>query len=331
MMIQKAPLVFLSCLMFSAPGALVDASQTEQSAPEAAPPPVATQTPEKLEQLAAPIALYPDALVSQILAGATYPTEIVEADRWMQANPNLKGQDLGDAVDQQPWNPSIKALTQFPSVLADMDKNLSWASALGEAYANQPEAVMEAVQVMRARAQAAGNLQSNQQETVTTEGQTITIEPPDPQVVYVSAYDPWVVYVATPGVSFGVGFAIGLFTGFGWGWHHWGCDWHHRTVIFNHNTFISHSKTFYGGRGGFHDFGASRDYAGLHDGGFRGDGFYGGRTEHGSAVPHAQPGLHSGAFDGFDHGGATRGYSDRGRASLGGGGFHSGSFHGGRR
>jgi hypothetical protein len=145
-------LYFSSCLLF-APGASY--AQTDQSAGQSAPQ-VGKQTPEELQQLVAPIALYPDALVSQILAGATYPTEVVEADRWVQDNPNLKGKDLANAVDQQPWDPSIKALTQFPSVLANMDKNLSWTSALGEAYANQSEAVMNAVQVMRARAQAAG-------------------------------------------------------------------------------------------------------------------------------------------------------------------------------
>jgi len=95
----------------------------------------ATQSPEELQQLVAPIALYPDALVSQVLAAATYPTEVVEADRWMQGHPNLKGQELANEVDKQAWDPSVKALTQFPSVLANMDKNLSWTSSLGDAYA----------------------------------------------------------------------------------------------------------------------------------------------------------------------------------------------------
>src|SRR5712671_2524256 len=89
------------------------------------------QTPEQLQQLVAPIALYPDSLVSQILAAATFPEQVVEADRWVQANPDLKGDDLGRAVDQQPWDPSIKALTGFPSVLGNMDKNLAWTSSLG--------------------------------------------------------------------------------------------------------------------------------------------------------------------------------------------------------
>ena len=147
-------LYFSSWLLF-APGA--GYAQTDQSAGQSAPQ-VVKQTIEELQQLVAPIALYPDALVSQVLAGATYPTEIVEADRWVQGHPDLKGKDLANAVDQQPWDPSIKALTQFPSVLANMDKNLSWTSALGEAYVqveiqdinvNQSADAMGAVQVMR--------------------------------------------------------------------------------------------------------------------------------------------------------------------------------------
>jgi hypothetical protein len=374
--LQKALALFLSCLVLWTPDAFIYASPTNQSTGQVPSAPVEKQTPEELQQLVAPIALYPDALVSQIFAGATYPTEIVEADRWMQEHPNLKGKDLANAVDQQSWDPSIKALTQFPSVLANMDKNLAWTSALGEAYVNQQEAVMDAVQVMRARAKSAGNLQSNNQVKVVTESQTIIVEPVDPEVVYVPAYDPWVVYgapvvvwpgwypypglyVAGPGVSFGAGFAVGLFAGFAWGSHGWGCDWGHRTVVFNHNTFISNSKTFHDGHQRFHDSGGARGYDGFHNssagrgyegshgpgagrgyegsrgGDIRGDGVHGGAAEHGSSESHTEAGTHSGAFGGYDHGGTTRSYSDRGNSSLHGGGFHEGGFHaggfGGRR
>ena len=135
------------------------AAQVDQSA---AQPPVQTaqQTPEQLQQLVAPIALYPDALVAQILAAATYPDQIVEADRWLQQHTDLKGEGLGKQVDTQPWDPSVKALVEFPSVLANMDKNLSWTSSLGDAYVNQQQDVMDAVQVMRDRAEKAGNLKS---------------------------------------------------------------------------------------------------------------------------------------------------------------------------
>ena len=109
----------------------------------------AQQTPAQLQQLVAPIALYPDALVAQILAASTYPDQVVEADRWLQQHTDLKGEQLGQEVDKQPWDPSVKALTEFPSVLANMDKNLSWTSSLGDAYVNQQQDVMNAVQVMR--------------------------------------------------------------------------------------------------------------------------------------------------------------------------------------
>src|SRR6202140_977553 len=215
-----ALLVTLSLVLATAPGGF--AYQTDESA---APAPVqpTQQTPEQLQQLVAPIALYPDALVAQILAASTYPTEIVEADRWMQQHPDLKGQQLGDEADKQPWDPSVKSLVEFPSVLANMDKNLSWTSSLGDAYINQQQDVMNAVQVMRDRAEKAGNLKSTSQEKVTHEGQTIVVEPADPQVVYVPEYDPWLVYgapigiwpgwypypglfLAGPGIEFGFGF-----------------------------------------------------------------------------------------------------------------------------
>ena len=208
--IKQSLSLFLSfCLVLAtAPGGF--AQQADQSAAQppapadqsAAQPPVhaAQQTPEQLQQLVAPIALYPDALVAQILAAATYPDQIVEADRWMEKHKDLKGEKLGKEVDKQPWDPSVKALTEFPSVLANMDKNLEWTSSLGDAYVNQQQQVMDAVQTMRDRAEKAGNLKSNSQENVTTQDQKIVIEPADPQVVYVPEYDPWLVYGAPIGI-----------------------------------------------------------------------------------------------------------------------------------
>src|ERR1700730_7690105 len=140
---------------------------------EQSPAPAVQQSPQELQQLVAPIALYPDALVAQILAASTYPTEIVEADRWLQNHSELKGQNLADEVDKQSWDPSIKALTQFPSALENMDKNLSWTSSLGDAYASQEQDVMDAVQVLRQQARKAGHLNSNEQENVSTQGDTI--------------------------------------------------------------------------------------------------------------------------------------------------------------
>jgi hypothetical protein len=296
------------------------------------PASVAKQSPQELQQLLAPIALYPDALVSQILAASTYPTQIVEAERWMQSHSSLKGEELGKEVDKQDWDPSVKAVTQFPSVLENMDRNLSWTSSLGEAYVSQPQDVTDAVQTLREEARTAGHLNTNEQEKVTTQGNTVIIEPANPEVVYVPAYDPWLVYgapiVAYPGwypvpgifwggvgLSFGVGFGIGFFGGFGWGWGHWGYDWHGRRAFFDHHEWVSHSRDF--GHEGFHHGDFGHGYVGH--GGFDHSGGF-----HGSSGFHAQPGTHSGAFSGFDHGGNARGFSSRGRSSFGGGGFHGG-------
>jgi hypothetical protein len=139
----------------------------EPAAGQQAPAPSAKQTPEQLEQPVAPVALYPDELVAEVLAAATYPDQVVVADRWLQDHKNLQGQPLAKATDKQPWDSSVKALTEFRSVLANMDKNLSWTSSLGESYMNQQQDVMNAVQGMRQRAQQSGNLNSNSQQNVT--------------------------------------------------------------------------------------------------------------------------------------------------------------------
>src|SRR5580658_1299190 len=151
-------------------------------------------TAAELNQLVAPIALYPDSLVAQILAASTYPTQIVEAGRWLQNNSGLSPAQISEGANSQSWDPSVKALTAFPSVLGNMDNNLSWTSALGEAYYSDPQGVLQAVQVLRAQAQAAGTLTSNGQQTVVAQGQTILIQPADPQIIYVPQYNPTVVY-----------------------------------------------------------------------------------------------------------------------------------------
>jgi uncharacterized membrane protein YgcG len=320
-------------------------------------PPYAQQTPEQLQQLVAPIALYPDSLVAQILAAATFPEQVVEADRWVQGHQDLKGDALGQAVDQEPWDPSVKALTAFPSVLGNMDKNLSWTSSLGDAYYNQQEDVMNAVQVMRRRAQEAGNLKSSPQQSVTSEGDDIEIAPVDPEIVYVPAYDPWIVYggpiVAWPGwypypgiwyggpfLSFGVGFGIGFYGGFGWGWGHWGFDWHNHYAVYDHGRYYSRSRTFYnrdafyrggGPRGGGFERGGGVERGGGERGGRGNEAFGGDRgATRGYAAPRGQSGTRSDAFSGYSRGGDARSFSSRGSASFGGGGFHGGGgSHGG--
>src|SRR5207249_3857330 len=192
------------------------------------------QSAEQLQQLVAPIALYPDSLVAQILAASTYPQEIVEAEKWMEQHKDLSGDQLAQEIDKQSWDPSVKAVTPFNSVLANMNQNLAWTSELGDAYVNQQQDVSAAIQMMRQKAQEAGNLESNAQQNVTTQGQTIVIEPTSPDVVYVPQYDPWSVYgyplgafpgwypypglfIDGPGIGFGLGFAVRPFFGFGWG------------------------------------------------------------------------------------------------------------------
>jgi hypothetical protein len=339
-----------------------------------APARVAQLSPDELDQLVAPIALYPDALVAQIVAAASYPTEVVEAERWIQQHSDLNGQALAQAVDPQPWDPSVKALTQFPTVLASMDKNLSWTSSLGEAYVNGQQSVLDAVQVMRQRAQQAGNLKSTSQETVTDQDQAISIEPANPEIVYVPEYDPWTIYGESlafypgwvdvpgafyygPGIDFGLGIGIGLFAGFGWGWHHWDADWRRHDLRFDHHRYISHSPTFghpgigHAGfdHGGFDHPGIGHtgfdhggfDHPRIGQGGFDHGGFdhsgpghtgfdRGGidhaRISHAGAPIGAPPGIHTGAFSGFNHGGIAGAYSARGQTSFQGG---AGGFHGG--
>jgi Protein of unknown function (DUF3300) len=191
MLLKRTLALLLSCnlLVFTNGCASIAA---QESTPSVTQP--AQMTPEYLQQLVAPIALYPDELVAQILAASTYPTEIVEADRWLQQHSNLKGAQLAAEVNKQSWDPSVKALTQFPSVLANMDKNLSWTSALGDAYFNDQQDVMNAIQVLRKRAQDAGTLKTTTQQKVATQGDTIIIQPANPQVVYVPIYDPRIVY-----------------------------------------------------------------------------------------------------------------------------------------
>ncbi len=219
----------------------------------------------ELQQLVAPIALYPDALVAQILGASTFPDQIAYADDWLHQNSNLTGANLMKAVDAQQWDPSVKALTQFPSVLDNLAKNLSWTSSLGEAYHTQAPDVMNAVQTLRAKAQAAGNLKSGSQITVVQESpQVIVIQPTNPQVVYVPTYNPTVVYgtpYVTPGystaavvttavVAFGVGIAVGaMMSGgcCGWGYSYWNCGWHGTTAVVYHGGAYYGNAAWHGG------------------------------------------------------------------------------------
>jgi hypothetical protein len=259
----KSQLVAMALLLCAIP-ATVDAQEMQppsptQNAGQVQNAPAYTQA--QLDQMIAPIALYPDQLVGQILMASTYPLEVVEAERWLQdtQNASLKGDQLSAALQQQPWDPSVKSLVPFPQVLQTMDKNLQWTEQLGDAFLAQQPAVMDSVQRLRAQAQAAGTLKSTQQQAVSTEGQAIQIQPANPQVVYVPYYNPTVVYGAWPYPAYPpfyfpppYGYAYdGAFIGFGiglaiiepfWGWDRW--DWGHHRIDIDNDRFshINHGR-----------------------------------------------------------------------------------------
>ena len=237
-------------------------------------------SPDQLDNLVAPVALYPDPLLGEVLAASTYPLEIVEAQQWLQQNRNLEGAPLVDAAKQQNWDPSVQALVAFPDALNLLGNDIRWTTGLGNAFLAQQADVMSAVQRMRARAQANGKLTSTPQQVVTTETQNgqsaIEIQPANPDVIYVPVYQPeyiWgpPVWGAYPGLwyppdfglDFGFGFEPGIFIGgffpgwIGWGGWGWGCGWFGNGLFVNVGFFNLY---------GFH--------AGLR-GGERGRGFAG--------------------------------------------------------
>jgi hypothetical protein len=238
-----------------------------------------------LQALVAPIALYPDALVAQILTASTFPDEVAIANYWLQQNKSLTGSSLMQAVDKQTWDPSVKALTEFASVLDNMATNLTWTSSLGEAYHSQSADVMTAIQTLRAQAKAKGNLKSSSQITVVQQSpQTIVIQAANPQVVYVPQYNPAVIYgypyvvpgyvapvystgdvVAAGLLGFGAGIAVGaMMSGgcCGWGYSSWNCGWHGTAVVYHGGGYYGNSA-WHGGyyNGGYHgSYGYNNSY-----------------------------------------------------------------------
>jgi len=189
---NKKTLAWVACLMVS----LVSGMQPAlaQNSYPAYPPPPPSYSQEQLDQLLAPVALYPDPLLAQVLMASTYPLEVVQAQRFVEARPGLQGDGLARAVAPMPWDPSVKALVQFPSVLAMMNDRLDWMQQLGQAFLAQQDNVMDTVQQLRGRAQVAGTLQSGPQQRVLVEDEVIMIEPVNPQLVYVPYYNPVVAY-----------------------------------------------------------------------------------------------------------------------------------------
>ncbi len=282
---------------------------------------------QQLEQLVAPIALYPDPLVAQVLTASTYQAQVADADHWRQAQGNAPSEQIAAGADAQNWDPSVKALTAFPQVLAEMDRNMRWTTDLGNAYFNQPQDILQAVQVMRQRAQAAGNLQNTPQETVSYDQGNIEVAPANPQFVYVPAYNPWVVYGqpvspypgfsllgaigsfvgAAVGVGLGVGFGASpvsfglgiLMTAFNrtpFGFIGWGLSWLASAVLFHQSSYFTHSTTVrdwgfaHGGRRYFSQSGTmARGYGAGGYGQNRGYGSAYGNRPVQQAYNHMQP------------------------------------------
>jgi hypothetical protein len=263
--------VSLLLVPYSQQGLLAQDPQQQQYPPQqqppSGPPPAGAYAPlgaEQLNQLVAPIALYPDSLVAQVLTASTYPQQIMDANAWMQQYGGMPPDQRAAAANTMPWDPSIKSLTAFPDVLANLARNQNWAGALGNAYYNQPGDVMNAVQAMRFRAQQAGALRSTPQNTVVYNGGVVVIQPVNPAFVYVPYYNPWVVYggpltpwggyyymppprgvvfVAGVGIGFAAAISIGAWGHYGWGYSSWAPNWRGGVVVYNKTTYISRSTT----------------------------------------------------------------------------------------
>ncbi len=356
---QTLSVVLCLVLVLATMGSGADAAmlfQSQGAAPAAAPSSGypgqgAPETAEELQALVAPIALYPDALVAQILGAATFPDQIAVANYWLQQNKDLTGTALGQAVNKQTWDPSVKALTQFPSVLNNMAQNLSWTSQLGEAYHNQQADVMTAIQTLRAKAKADGNLKSGSQITVVQQSpQTIVIQPTNPQVVYVPEYNPAVVYgtpyvvpaystadvVATGLLSFGAGMAVGaMMSGgcCGWGYSSWNCNWYHGGGAYYGDHPYYGNSAWHGGY-----YGNGYDNANHYNNGYNSSGYHANNNyNHGynSSGYHANNYSHNTNVSGntvnvnnANRQSASADRSDASAASRGWGGSGSGSGRG---
>jgi hypothetical protein len=274
---RRKPVTFRSilvmlCTVAVAPGGTLAYTQSPQAKQAPASKEQAPKiTPDQLDSLVAPIALYPDPLLAQTLAASTYPLEIVQIRQWLEKNKSLKDKALADAVAKQPWDPSIQAMAGLPDVVKRLADDIQWTTDLGNAFLAQQSDLMDAVQRMRMKAQDKGNLKSTEQQNVETKvvenKSVIVVEQANPQVVYVPSYDPVVVYGASVypyppiyyppagyyaagmAISFGVGVAMGAFWGGGWGW---GCGWggNNNITVNRNNNFNRNTNIGNGNRGG---------------------------------------------------------------------------------
>ena len=315
----------------------------------------------QLAALVAPVALYPDPLVAQVLMASTYPLEMAEAYNWQKANSRLKGDALNQALQQQNWDASVKSLVSFPPVLGMMGSQLSWTQELGNAVLAQQSDVMNAIQALRAKAKASGALQSNSQQTVTTQGsgsnETIVIQPANPQVVYVPSYNPSVVYggwpypayppyayyppgyvAGTALLSFGLGMAVGaaLWGGCHWGGGGWGGG---NSLTVNNNNFNNFNRNTNNNWSGSSRSGTSNWQAdsqrranNLSGGGNRMSGAGGGTASRDAERDQLRQNLDRGGLSGGDRSGGGRdGFSGSDRSGGERGGFSGGDRSGGER
>lgn len=320
------------------------------------PPPAETLSPQQLESMVAPIALYADSLLSQVLVASTYPLEVVEAQQWLLQNGSLTGTALTDAAKKQNWDPSVQALVAFPDVIKRLNEDIRWTTDLGNAFLAQQADVMAAIQRLRARAKDSGKLTDTPQQKVVTEDQNgqsaIEIQPTDPQVIYVPVYDPGYFWGAPyplypwpplfyPGIGIGWRWGLGINLGFyfggccGWGGWGWGFGWFGGGIFVNNHFFH---------RYGFHEFHGSEFHANsawVHNPEHRGavpyprgvaaryqgagGGFRGAARPSPEAVRsnmsrgnvnQAHPNNHS-AFGGVNNGSNARVQSDHGFSSMG--------------
>ena len=236
----KALAVFLAILLVAPQGLIAQSGGADK-----------TFKQEELDQLVAPIALYPDSLLAQVFMASTYPLEVVQAGRWVKANQNLKGDALTAALEKENWDPSVKSLVNFPQVLQMMSEKLDLTQKLGDAFLGQQKDVMATVQKLRAKAEASGNLKTTKEQVVKVEKEIIIIESASPTVIYVPAYNPTVVYGAwaypayppypyyPPGYAAGAAFVTGVAVGAAWGYA-WGhSDWHGGSVNVNYNQNVN--------------------------------------------------------------------------------------------
>jgi hypothetical protein len=350
--------LLLSCVIAAGDGGL---RASQEPAPQGAASDSAPLSADQLDALVAPIALYPDNLLAQCLVASTYPVDVVDAQQWLARNPNLKGEELANAVEKQDWDPSIQALVQVPDALKRMSEDIRWTTQLGDAFLAQQNDVMEAVQRLRVKAKDAGKLESSDQlkvETTTADDKyVIEIESSDPEVIYVPAYSPVVIwgplyypyppiyyppYYGGAWLGFGLGIAIGIGISNGWACH-WGS---HNTInINNNNRYVNHYNERNNiGRGGnntwqhnpkqrggtpYRDSATANRYGGS----TRQGDFNRGGMDSGSRVGSrdVSPSNRSGtAFGGSPQSGSsTRSMSSRGSSSMGG--MRGGGFRGGGR